>query len=289
MSNSWHWFVIIGTVLSLAVMLWLLFANRTAPGDKTTGHSWDGIEELDNPLPFWWVGMFVLSIIFAVAYLVVFPGLGNIEGIIGWSSASEHDSDRQAHTERFAPLYTRLAALTPEEMKSDREARQVGRRLFLNHCATCHGSTARGAFGFPDLTDGEWIWGGEYAAIRTTIEQGRTAQMPAWGAALGEDGVLAVTHRVLQLAGLEHDPQLAAAGMAHYNSICVACHGTDGKGNAMLGAPDLTNDIWLYGKSVEEVGFTVRNGRAGNMPAHAGILGTEKAAIVAGYVNGLRE
>lgn len=289
MSNGWHWFVVIGLLVSLAAMLWLLFANRSKSSDQTTGHVWDGIEELDNPLPFWWVGMFVISIIFSLIYLAIFPGLGNIAGATGWTSAGEHDDDIAAHSERFAPLYTRLAALTPEEMQADREARQVGRRLFLNHCATCHGSTAKGAFGFPDLTDGEWIWGGDFESIRTTIEHGRTAAMPAWGAALGEDGVLAVTHRVLQLAGKEHDAKLAEAGMAHYNTICVTCHGADGKGNTALGAPDLTNDFWLYGSSIEEISFTVRNGRAGNMPAHGPIFGAEKAAIVAGYVHGLRE
>ena len=289
MSNAWHWFVVIGTFASLAAVMWLLFANRTAPSDQTTGHEWDGIEELDNPLPFWWVGMFVVSTIFALVYLAIFPGLGNVEGATAWTSMREHDEDRSTHSDRFAPLYARLAALNPDEMKSDREARQVGRRLFLNHCATCHGATARGAFGFPDLTDSEWIWGGDFTTIRTTIDQGRSAQMPAWGAVLGDDGVLAVTHRVLQLAGKDHDATLAQAGAAHYDTICVACHGTDGKGNPMLGAPDLTNDLWLYGSSIEEIGFTVRNGRMGNMPAHGPIIGDEKTSIVAGYVYGLRE
>jgi len=289
MSNGWHWFVVIGTALSLVAMLWLLLANRSAPSDKTTGHEWDGIEELDNPLPLWWVGMFVASIIFAVVYLAIFPGLGNTSGATGWTSTREHDEDITVHEERFAPLYTRLAALDPQAMKADREARQVGRRLFLNHCATCHGATAKGAFGFPNLTDEEWIWGGDFASIRTSIEQGRAAQMPAWGPVLGEEGVLAVTHRVLKFAGKDHDASLAASGEAQYNSICVACHGADGKGNTLLGAPDLTNDIWLYGSSIEEIGFTLRNGRAGNMPAHAPLIGAEKAAIVAGYVHGLRE
>lgn len=289
MSSTWHWFVIIGTVVSLAAALWLLFANRKTSGERTTGHEWDGIEELDNPLPFWWVGMFVASTIFAVLYLIAFPGLGNVGGVLGWSSAKEHDADTAALEARFAPLYTRLAGLSPDALNEDREGRQVGRRLFINHCSTCHATTAKGAFGFPDLTDDDWIWGDDFESIRTSILNGRTAQMPAWGPALGDDGVLAVSHYVLSLGGQTHDTTLAATGKTHFDTICVACHGTEGKGNPALGAPNLTDDKWLYGGSIETLGFTIRNGRGGVMPAHEPIFGAEKAHIVAAYVYGLRE
>ncbi len=289
MSAAWHWFVIIGTLVTLAAALWLLFANRKTSGGGTTGHEWDGIEELDNPLPFWWVGMFVASTVFAILYLIAFGGLGNIPGVLDWSSAGEHGEDTAAQEERFAPLYARLAGLGADELKEDREAQQVGRRLFINHCSTCHATTAKGSFGFPDLTDEEWIWGGDFESIRATVQQGRNAQMPAWGPALGDDGVLEVSHYVLKLAGQPHDDTLAQAGGPRFGTICVACHGPDGKGNPALGAPDLTNNVWLYGRSIDALGFTIRNGRGGIMPAHDPIIGAQKAHIVAGYVYGLRE
>ena len=287
MSSAWSWFVIIGTLGSLVALAWLLVANRKTSGEETTGHDYDGIQELDNPLPMWWVGMFVLTIVYAVGYLIYYPGLGNIQGVAGWSSLDQWQEEVDRHDERFGPIYTKLAAMTPEEMAGDRVAQQVGRRLFVNNCATCHGITARGAFGFPDLTDGEWIWGGEFATVKQTILNGRTGIMPPWGTALGDQGVADVTQYILSLSGREDSTEAAQRGRNHYTTLCIACHGADGTGNPMLGAPDLTNDIWLYGGSADEIAFTVRNGRSGHMPSFADVLGKEKAHIVAGYVTGL--
>ena len=289
MSTGWHWFVTLGTLVSLAAAMWLLFANRKTSGQETTGHEWDGIKELDNPLPFWWVGLFVASTFFAIVYLAVFGGLGNTPGILGWSSADEHAENTATQQARFAPLYVRLAGMSADELKEDTEGRQVGRRLFINHCSTCHATTAKGSFGFPDLTDDEWIWGGDFETILATVRNGRNAQMPAWGPALGDDGVLEVSHYVLQLAGQPHDEALAGAGKTRFETICVACHGPEGKGNPALGAPNLTNNSWLYGSSIDALGFTIRNGRGGIMPAHEPIIGAEKSHIVAAYVYGLRE
>ncbi len=287
MSSAWSWFVIVGTLGSLIATAWFLLANRKTSGEETTGHDYDGIQELDNPLPMWWVGMFLLTIVYAVGYLVYYPGLGNVQGTAGWTSLGQWQAEVDHHEARFAPLYRKLAAMTPEELAADREAQQVGRRLFVNNCATCHGVTAGGAFGFPDLTDDEWIWGGDFAAVKQTVLAGRHAVMPPWGAALGEQGVADVTQYVLSLAGREHDANAAGQGKTQYDRLCIACHGPDGSGNPMLGAPDLTNDIWLYGGSAGEIAFTIRNGRSGTMPAFADVLGEEKVHIVAGYVMSL--
>ncbi|MGE0620997.1 MAG: cytochrome-c oxidase, cbb3-type subunit III [Pseudomonadales bacterium] len=284
MSSGWSWFVIIGTIGSLVAFLALLIGNRKTSGDETTGHDYDGIQELDNPLPMWWVGMFVISIIYAVGYLVWYPGLGNIEGIAGWTSEGELNEAEERHEARFAPIYNQLASMSPEELAEDRVAQQVGRRLFLNNCSTCHGVNAQGAFGFPNLTDDEWIWGEGFDNVKQAVLGGRVAIMPPWGAALGESGVADVTQYVLSLAGRDHDAAAAGRGETQYNMLCVACHGMDGAGNALLGAPNLANDIWLYGGSADQIAFTIRNGRNGNMPNFADVLGEEKAHILAGYV-----
>jgi len=289
LSNPWHWFVILGTVISLVAIMWLLFANRHTSDKPTTGHVWDGIEELDTPLPMWWVGMFVASVVFTVGYLVIYPGLGNFSGVTNWSSTAQHDAEARAHEEKFAPLYQSLASLPSAELQANRTAMQVGRRLFINNCSTCHGVSAAGTFGYPDLTDQQWLWGGDVQAIKTSIMQGRAGVMPAWGPALGEQGVMQVTHHVLKLAQQPHDETLAAAGESQYMAICSSCHAADGSGNPLLGAPDLTNNIWQYGGSVEQIYFTINNGRTGIMPAHAQLLGEHKVVILANYVESLSQ
>lgn len=288
MAAGWHWFVILGTVLSCVAFLWLLFANRHSDGG-TTGHSWDGIEELDNPLPAWWVGMFVASIVFAAIYLVIYPGLGNFDGVTDWSSAGEHDADQGAHRARFAPLYARLASMSPADLAADREGMQVGRRLFINNCGTCHGNNAAGAPGFPNLRDDHWIWGGEFADIQTSIREGRSALMPGWGAALDNEGVTNVAHYVMQLADKPHDTDRAAAGAPQFQTFCTSCHGPEGHGNPLLGAPDLTRGKWIYGTELEDVARTIRAGRQGEMPAFGELLSEEQQKIIATYVKSLSE
>lgn len=289
MSSAWSWFVIIGTLGSLIGAGLFLLSNRKTSGQETTGHEWDGIRELDNPLPMWWVGMFLLTIVFAVGYLVYYPGLGNVSGVGDWTSLDQWQSEVDRHDARFAPIYSTLAGMSPEELGADRVAQQVGRRLFLNNCSTCHGVNAQGAFGFPSLTDEEWIWGPGFDNVKQAVLGGRNAIMPPWGTALGEAGVADVTQYVLSLAGRDHDAAAAERGTAQYDMLCVACHGADGAGNPLLGAPSLTNDIWLYGGSAEQIAFTIRNGRNGNMPGFADVLGEEKAHILAGYVVNLQK
>jgi cytochrome c oxidase cbb3-type subunit 3 len=289
MSGIWHWFVIIGTLGSLAFFLALLFGNRRTSADATTGHDFDGIQEYDNPLPMWWVWMFVLTIVFGLAYLAYYPGLGNFGGASSWTSLSALEEAQAAHEARFAPIYAELAKLDEAELRDSRQARQVGRRLFINNCSTCHGVNGRGAFGFPNLTDDEWIWGAGFEQAKAAISRGRTAAMPAWRSALGDKGVADVTQFVLQLAGNDHDPEAAVRGAAHFRTLCVACHGAGGQGNPALGAPDLTNDVWLYGGTREHIAYTIRNGRNGSMPSFEGILSEDKIHVLSGYVTSLGE
>ena len=289
MSGVWHWFVIIGTVGSLVFFLLLLFGNRKTSSDATTGHEFDGIEEYDNPLPMWWVWMFVLSIVFGAAYLLYYPGLGNFSGVGGWSSSSALTEAERAHDERFAPVFQKLASFSEEELHDTRQARQVGRRLFINHCSTCHGVNGRGAFGFPNLTDGEWIWGEGFNRVQAAITGGRRAAMPPWGAALGDRGIADVTQFVLQISGNRYDADAAARGAAQFTTFCASCHGPAGTGNPALGAPDLTNDTWLYGGTPERIAHTVRHGRNGNMPAFSEILSQDKIHVLSGYVTSLGE
>jgi len=284
MSSSWHWFIVLGTFITLIAIMWLLFSNRKISGEKTTGHEWDGIEELDNPLPMWWVGMFAGSVVFGLVYMFWYPSLGNREGMGEWTSHKQLTELVEQHKARFAPLYAELAALDVDGMAEDRRARQVGRRLFLNNCSICHGLNAQGLSGFPNLSDNEWIWGGGLDDVKTSIRNGRTAVMPAWGPALGDKGVSEVTQYVLSLSGRDHDVDAAKRGSGTFTAMCVACHGSQGEGVAMLGGPDLTNDVWLYGGDSQVIAETIRNGRNGNMPAQLDMLGEDRISILAGYV-----
>ncbi len=289
MSMGWNIFIILGTVLSLVAILWLLLGNRKKPTAtvETMGHEFDGIEEYDNPLPAWWVGMFLFTIFFSVIFLVYYPGLGSFKGIGDWSQESQWQQDTNREAARVAPLYDRLGNLSETELHQDKVAQQIGRRLFLNNCSTCHGITAQGAFGFPNLTDSEWLWGSDFSEIQTTITQGRTAAMPAWGQALGEKGVSDVTEYVRSLSGADHNQAAALRGAEKYQGFCVACHGPEGKGNKLFGAPDLTNDHWLYGSESDEIAFTITHGRNGHMPSFKDTLSKEKIHILAGYVSSL--
>ena len=291
MSIGWSIFVIVGTLGSLAWALWLLLSNRTksTTTGETTGHDFDGIQEYDNPLPLWWVGLFIATIVFAGLYLVYYPGLGNFAGIGHWTSQTQWRHDVDANNAEFAPLYERLAAMREADLHANHQAQQIGRRLFLNYCSSCHGMRARGGFGFPNLTDAEWQWGADFDSVRTTIRGGRTAAMPPWGPALGDQGVSDMAQYVLSFSGTSHDAAAAQRAAPQFQTLCVACHGAEGKGNPLFGAPDLTNDTWLYGKDADAIAFTIRNGRSGQMPSFEAVLGGARVDIVAAYVSGLRQ
>ncbi len=292
MSNFWSNYIIALTVITFILMLWLLFATRKGQRpdqtEETLGHNFDGIEEYDNPLPRWWFMLFMATIVFGVVYLILYPGLGKFPGILGWTQVNQYETEVERAEARFAPIFARFADMPVEEVAQDQEALRIGQRLFATNCSVCHGSDARGSFGFPNLTDGDWIWGGSADQIRTTLVQGRQAAMPAWQQVLGDTGIRNTAAYVRHLSGLETDNVDLDAGRQHYQSVCAACHGPEGKGNPMLGAPNLTNDTWLYGSTMTQIQHTLRYGRNGHMPAQAH-LGDDRIHILTAYVLSLSE
>lgn len=290
MSASWTAFIVVLTVGNIAACVWLLWwtsRRRTGgePEASTTGHVWDGdLTEYNKPLPRWWLNLFYATIVFGVGYLALYPGLGAFAGVLGWSQAQKHAEDLAAADAKLAPLYAKYAGAPVGELVRDAAAVQLGRSVFANNCATCHGSDARGAKGFPNLVDADWLWGGDPDAVLKSILDGRTGAMPPLGEALGPRGTSEVAVYVRSLSGHAGDPVLASAGAKHYATLCVACHGADGKGNPALGAPDLTDATWLHGGSFDEVRDTVRAGRTGTMPAHGPLLGEARARLAAAFV-----
>jgi len=270
-------------------LMWWTTRGVSKPAQETT-HVWDDdLTEYNNPMPRWWLWLFVLSIVFALGYLVFFPGLGNYPGLLNWSSASQFGADdaaaRKAFEDRFAALKDKSLA----DVANDPSAMATARNLFALNCSQCHGSDARGAKGFPNLTDQDWLWGGSEQTVYQTIANGRYNAMPAWGAVLGKDGVDQVTAYVLSLSGRQGKgtlaaPETVAAGQTRFATLCVTCHGTDAKGNQALGAPNLTDNIWLHGGSVDEIRDTITNGRMNQMPAHLERLGETKVRLLAAYV-----
>ncbi|MDP3515584.1 MAG: cytochrome-c oxidase, cbb3-type subunit III [Pseudohongiella sp.] len=288
MSNAFSLFVIIGTLGSLVVFTLLLLMNRKVsnPG-QTTGHEYDGIEEYDNPLPAWWFWGFLLSIVFALGYLIYYPGLGNFKGLSGWTSAGQLAQQQADADERFGPIFAQYRAIPVEELATVPAALRMGQRLFATNCAQCHGSAGTGSYGFPNLTDGEWQWGKSVEQVQATLQNGRVAVMPAWAGVLDAYGIRDVTEYVMQLSGRDAIAEQALAGQTQFNQLCAACHGADGKGQPMLGAPDLTNDRWLYGGSREQISDVLRNGRNGRMPGFSDRLDEDRIHILNAYVRSL--
>lgn len=297
MTSFWNWYVVVLTSGTILAITWLIFATRKGQRsdttDQTVGHVYDGIEEYDNPLPRWWFMLFVGTIIFAIGYLVLYPGMGNWKGILpgydgGWTSTKQYDREIVKADEKYGPIFAKYAAMSIEDVAKDEDALKMGGRLFASHCSVCHGSDAKGAHGFPNLTDNDWIWGGEPETIKTSILNGRIAAMPGWEAALGNEGVKNVTGYVRSLSGLKNPEGLdLEAGQQSYNTMCVACHGPEAKGNPLMGSPNLSDRIWLYGSSFAQVQQTIRYGRNGQMPAQADFLGNDKVHLLAAYVYSL--
>jgi cytochrome c oxidase cbb3-type subunit 3 len=255
---------------------------------ETTGHIWDvDLKELNNPLPRWWLNMFYITLIWGVIYLLLYPGVGTHPMLLGWSSVGQYEEQMAAANERYGPLYERFVSEDIAVVAKDPEALKMGRRLFLNYCAGCHGSDAGGFPGFPNLRDGDWIHGGSPEEIKTSIIAGRNGVMPPWAEAAGEEGVAQLTQYVISLNGRDADEAQAQAGEAIFKTLCVACHGADGTGNKELGAPNLTNNVWLYGGSPKAIADSIANGRMGQMPAHGDFLGEAKSHLLAAYVYSL--
>ncbi|MGO2478300.1 MAG: cytochrome-c oxidase, cbb3-type subunit III [Pseudoalteromonas sp.] len=319
MTSFWSIWVIVLTLSCLFILFGLLVWNlKNYAGveeGESCGHEFDGIEELNNPLPKWWTYMFFATFAWSVYYLAAYPGLGNWEGLAKWTSSNQGvtslaeskqavedakendkfvklDKEYEAADKRFGPIFDAFAKQDIETLAKDEKALEIGQRLFAQNCSQCHGSDARGATGFPNLTDKSWLYGGTPDKIKETLLYGRVAEMPPWGDALGEQGVKEMTAHVLSLSGRTVNQKDAKAGAAKF-AMCAACHGADGKGsvanNLPFGAPNLTDNIWLYGGSQRAVEETLNNGRAGVMPAWKDILGEEKIHLLTAYVYSLSQ
>lgn len=250
---------------------------------------WDeDLAEYNNPLPRWWMWLFYLTIVFSLAYLVLYPGLGSFGGVLGWTSAGQHRQEIQKAESDYGPIFNKYRRLDLAVVAEDAQARAMGQRLFLTYCAQCHGSDAGGGVGFPALRDKDWLYGGDPETIKASIMDGRNGVMPSMGRAVGNDeDVKDVAHYVLKLAGRTSDNLRAYRGKAKFDTLCAVCHGGDGKGNQRLGAPNLTDEVWLYGGSETRIMETISMGRKGQMPAHKDLLGEAKAHLLAAYVYSL--
>ncbi|WP_280156016.1 cytochrome-c oxidase, cbb3-type subunit III [Piscinibacter sp. XHJ-5] len=289
-NNGWSIYIAVATVVGLVACLALLIIaarRRVMATDNTTGHVWDeDLRELNNPLPRWWMWLFVLTVVFSAAYLALYPGLGSMPGRFGWTSVAQHQNEQDQAREAAAPLFVRYAAMPAAQLARDAQAMAIGERLFANNCATCHGADARGSKGFPNLTDRDWLWGGTPERIAETIANGRQGSMPPMAAAVGNgDDVRNVANYVLSLSG-GTDSISAQLGRSKFTA-CAACHGKDGKGNQALGAPDLTDNVWLHGWGEAAVVAMINKGRTNVMPAHRTRLTPEQIHVLSAYVWGL--
>jgi cytochrome c oxidase cbb3-type subunit III len=292
-SGFWSLYIAVITVISIAacaILLKVMTTQRLSPGKKAdlVGHVWDeNLEEYNNPLPRWWMWLFYITIVFSIGYLVLYPGLGSFAGIQGWTSTGQFDGEQARARERFEPLYAKYASMDVKLVAADPAAREIGQSLFLNHCAQCHASDARGGQGFPNLADDDWLYGGEPEQIKASITSGRQGMMPPMGSVLGEQGVQDVAHYAMSLSGLPHDASRSGRGQPLFQTNCAMCHGPEGKGNPALGAPNLTDKTWLYGSTENDIIKTVTAGRNGKMPAWGEFLGESKTHLVAAYLYGL--
>ncbi|MGE8395904.1 cytochrome-c oxidase, cbb3-type subunit III [Pseudomonas sp. BIGb0427] len=303
MTTFWSTYICVLTIGSLIGLTWLLLGTRKGETkgttDQTMGHSFDGIEEYDNPLPKWWFWLFVATLVFSVGYLILYPGLGNWKGILpgyedGWTQTNEWQKEMNKADAKFGPIFAKFAAMPVEEVAKDPQALKMGGRLFASNCAVCHGSDAKGAYGFPNLTDKDWRWGGEPETIKASIMGGRHGVMPAWADVIGEQGVADVAAFVLTNLDGRSLPQEAKADPANGEKLfaanCVACHGPEGKGTPAMGAPDLTHPTaFIYGSSFAQLQQTIRYGRQGQMPAQEAIQGNDKVHLLAAYVYSLSQ
>ncbi|HMM73954.1 MAG TPA: cytochrome-c oxidase, cbb3-type subunit III [Rhodocyclaceae bacterium] len=299
-SGFWPIYISLITLVSI-IGTWIFLKTQTtrklAPGEKAEliEHAWDeDLQDLNNPLPRWWLGLFYGTLVFALAYLALWPGLGNYAGLLGWTSLGEYETEVKAAEAKFQPVYAGFMKQDIASLAANPEAHAIGRNLFLTYCSQCHGSDAAGAAGFPNLTDHDWLYGGDPDTIKASITDGRNGIMPPLGAALGTEGTREVANYVLSLSGRTHDAALAEAGKQKFADNCAACHMPDGTGMAALGAPNLTDKVWLYGGSEAAIIESIAKGRNGVMPAAAQTLGTTsnkdaKLHLLAAYVYGLSQ
>jgi cytochrome c oxidase cbb3-type subunit 3 len=294
-SGFWNIYIVVLTLIGIVgcgVLLWsqskhkVVLKPGTSAQSQTTGHMWDeDLTELNTPMPRWWMWLFYITIVFALAYLVLYPGLGNYGGSLGWKSTGAYQEELKQAEAEYGPLFAKYQQQDLKAVAADPQARAMGERLFLTYCSQCHGSDARGSKGFPNLTDHDWLYGGEPDVIKTTILNGRNGVMPPMGAAVGsEKDVEHVAQYVLSLSGSTSDPIKSVLGRSKFMANCAAGHGAEGKGNAMMGAPNLSDRVWLYGGSADTIMETIRRGRNNTMPAFKDFLGEGKVHVLAAYV-----
>lgn len=293
-SSFWSWFIIAITVGGIVWLVYLLKVNSTSKVDaddvgKPTDHVWDeDLQELNNPLPRWWLIMFYVTIVYAIGYLALYPGLGSFEGLLKWTQVGQLQEEMDAAEKQYSPLYDDFMKKDIAALAEDEKAMKTGERLFVNYCSVCHGSDARGARGFPNLRDNDWLYGDTPEAIKAGIMHGRAGVMPAWEGPLGgEAGVADTAQYVMKLSGRQVDEASAKRGEEKYNMFCVGCHMPGGTGNIALGAPNLSNNIWLYGGSPKAIQQSIAKGRNGVMPAHGEFLGKAKVHVLAAYIYSL--
>ncbi|MFC1776333.1 cytochrome-c oxidase, cbb3-type subunit III [Pseudomonadota bacterium] len=297
LTTFWHWYVIIITVVTVLGCFWLLqwtkgVSNRDEEGDGTgtTGHVWDeDLVELNNPLPRWWLQLFYITIAFAFIYLILFGGLGNMPGVLGWSQEGQYEAEMKTAAEAQETIFARYRQMDNETLIADAQANATGQRLYANSCAMCHGSDGRGARGFPNLTDDDWLYGGSFDTIMQTLATGRAGAMPVMVGGLDDLGVSDLVVYVQSMSGQKADAAMAARGKKSFDMLCVACHGPDGSGNQALGAPRLNDDIWLYGGEPETIRKSLTEGRNGNMPAHQDLLSEDRRRLITAYVLSLSQ
>ena len=291
MSNAWSWFVIIGTVATLAACFWLVaWTNRQRASKEeiaeSESHVWDeNVRELNNPLPMWWLWLFIITVVWSAGYLVYYPGMGGYEGIANWSQEQQYENEVAAAEAAYGPLFAAYGAMSVEELANDEDALGIGFSLYQNYCSQCHGSTAQGARGFPNLADGEWLYGGTPEQIEQSIVSGRIGVMPGLGATFGSEE--AIGEMVDYVLTMQDGMDTNSPAHTRYMQLCIACHGATGSGMQALGAPSLIDDTWLYGSSATEVRKSIVEGRNGVMPAHGDLIGPDRARILAAYVYSL--
>jgi cytochrome c oxidase cbb3-type subunit 3 len=287
-NSGWAIFVTVATVISLVACLALLIVasrRRVMSSDNTTGHVWDeDLKEMNNPLPRWWMWLFVLTVVFSAVYLAFYPGLGTNPGTLKWTSLGQYEAEQAKARAQMATVYARFSDMPAQALAQDEQAMGIGQRLFLNNCAQCHGSQGRGSTGFPNLTDGDWLYGSDLDTIKTTITQGRNGVMPPLAAAVGSSTDLSnLSNYVLSLSASQHDAAAAALGKPKF-AVCTACHGAEGKGNQALGAPNLTDKVWLHGWGEAAITRIVTHGKNNPMPAQNARLTPEQIHVLGAYV-----
>lgn len=281
-------FLVVGSVLAYILLIYYTKDSEQAPDGEH--HSFDGIVELNEPLPAWWLWLAIISIIFTIAYLILYPGMGKIKGYLGWTSHKECEENIIKNEKIYNPIYTSFFKEDIEKLSTNLKALKIGKSLFVNNCSLCHGLDAKGGNGFPNLTNSKWLYGGTPTDIKTTITNGRRGKMPPYGQIIGNEADIEATALyVLSLSGKEKESDLTNKGKVKFTTICAACHGLNGKGNKYIGAPDLTDPQWIYGEGLTNIKAGIKNGRNGVMPAHKDVLTKEQIHILTAYIYSLNK